>query len=201
MQKSKLFVLPTVASIASLLTGCGSVPVVGTEGNYLPLTTPAADQIRWPHRYQPEKATFFVHNEIEIAAPPQAVWDVLVAAETWPAWYEGASNVKVAGSTNGTLSAGSTFTWRTMDLDFTSTVHEFEPPLRLSWESRKSTIQGYHAWLLVPTPTGTRLVTDESQFGILAWLQGIFIPNKLRKLHDVWLAGIKQRAEASASAS
>jgi hypothetical protein len=42
-------------------------------------------------------------------------------------------------------------------------------------------------------------VTDESQFGILAWLQGIFIPNKLSKLHDASLAAIKVRAEASES--
>lgn len=191
------------ASLASfaVLAGCSSVPRVGEEGNLLP-TAAAPDEIRWPARYEPKDATFFVHNEIEIDAPPQAVWDVLIRAESWPEWYTGASDVKIvdgpgAGEAGGAavLSAGAVFTWTTMDLDFTSTIHEFETPYRLSWESRKSTIQGYHAWLLVPTPRGTRLITDESQHGILAWMQGIFIPNKLRKLHDVWLGQIKRRAE------
>ena len=194
-------VTPIAIACYSLLGGCATVPPAGTPENALdfqPSTPLPADAIRWPARYQPEKATFFVHNEIEIDAPPQAVWDVLIHAESWPSWYEGASDVKVIDSTSGRLTADASFSWRTMDLDFVSKITEFEPPYRLSWESRKSTIQGYHAWLLIPTSRGTRVVTDESQFGMLASLQGVFIPNKLRKLHDVWLANLKQRAEAAA---
>ncbi|HEX8876541.1 MAG TPA: SRPBCC domain-containing protein [Phycisphaerales bacterium] len=193
-------ITPIAIACYALLGGCATVPPAGTPDNPLDLSnsTPIApDAIRWPERYQPSKATFFVHNEIEIDAPPQAVWDVLIQAEAWPSWYEGATDVKVIDAPDGRLTARSSFSWRTMDLDFVSRVTEFDPPYRLSWESRKSTIQGYHAWLLVPTARGTRVITDESQFGMLASLQGIFIPNKLRRLHDIWLSNLKQRAEAS----
>jgi uncharacterized protein YndB with AHSA1/START domain len=171
---------------------------VGEGGNTL-VAGGDPGAVNWPARYRPEEAAFFVHNEIEIAAPPEVVWEELVQAEAWPGWYEGASGVKVQGGEGGRLSAGSSFAWRTMDLDFVSVVTEFDAPRRLSWESRKWAIQGYHAWLLIPTAGGTRLVTDESQHGILAVLQGIFIPTKLSKLHDVWLAQIKARAEERAA--
>ena len=53
----------------------------------------------------------------------------------------------------------------------------------------------------MPTDTGVRVVTEESQHGFLATLQDIFQPNKLRKLHDVWLAELKKLAEAKVQAS
>lgn len=83
-----------------------------------------------------------------------------------------------------------------MGQNFQTRVTEFEPPFRMGWESRKSTIKAYHAWLIVPTENGARVVTEESQYGFLAIMQKIFQPNKLKNLHDVWLAELKTRAEA-----
>jgi len=200
MHRYRFVALPTLATLVSLLTGCGSVPAVGTRDNLLPTGELPPDAIRWPSRYQPEKATFFVSNRIDIQAPPQRVWEVLIDVESWPKWYAGARDLSLASTTPGKLAPNAVLSWNIMDLDFTSTVHEFEPPYRLSWESRKSTIQGYHTWLLIPTEFGTHLVTDESQFGVLAWLQGIFIPKKLSRLHDQTLAQVKQRAEAVGNA-
>jgi uncharacterized protein YndB with AHSA1/START domain len=140
---------------------------------------------------------FFVHNEIEISAPPQVVWDILVQAEEWPKWYLGALNVKVLRPAGSRLAADGVFAWNTMGLDFESQIKEFVPPFRLSWESSKSSIKGYHAWLFIPTDKGCRVVTDESQHGRLAVAQKIFLPNKLRKLHDVWLGELKKKAETA----
>lgn len=160
-----------------------------------PTGLPPAERINWPAAYEPSQTNFYVHNEIEIAAPPEVVWAVLIQAETWPEWYRGAANVKLQNSADGVLGPGAVFTWKTMGLNFVSTVREFEPPTRLSWESVKPSIQGYHAWLIIPTPTGCRLVTDESQTGWLTTMQKIFRPTALHKLHDEWLAQIKRRAE------
>lgn len=154
------------------------------------------EKINWPTAYEPSKSKFFVHNEIEVNAPPQVVWEILMAAESWPEWYKGAQNVVVRPGSNGVLKENSVFTWKTMGLDFESTVKEFVPHSRLSWESKKKSIQGYHAWLIVPTESGCKVITDESQNGWLTFFEKIFQPNKLRKLHDVWLLEIKRRAEA-----
>ncbi len=154
------------------------------------------ETIHWPEEYDPDDASFFIHNAIDINASPETVWNILIQAETWPEWYEGASNVKLQKG-HKELAADSVFTWTTMGLDFVSTIKEFEPHVRLSWESDKWSIQGYHGWLIIPTEAGCRLITDESQNGLLTYAQLLFQPNKLHRLHDVWLAEIKAKAEAA----
>jgi hypothetical protein len=49
--------------------------------------------------------------------------------------------------------------------------------------------------LIIPNENGCLLITDEVQKGTLAKLQKIFLPNKLRKLHDVWLGEFKAKSE------
>ena len=83
--------------------------------------------INWPAEYEPSKAKFFVHNKIDVNAPPEVVWQLLIQAEKWPEWYEGASNVRLSGSQNGLLEDGSVFTWKTMGLNFESTIKKFVP--------------------------------------------------------------------------
>lgn len=156
-----------------------------------------AQKINWPANYEPGKSKFFVHNEIDIKASPAAVWAVLIATKKWETYYKGASKVAFVNNPGNDLDAQTVFTWKTMGLDFESTIKEFVPNERLSWESRKKSIQGYHAWLIVPTETGCKLITDESQNGWLTFFEKTFQPKKLRRLHDDWLAQIKQIAEAN----
>lgn len=63
-------------------------------------------QINWPAEYVPGKSKFFVHNEINVAAPPAAVWELLMDAEAWPEWYEGARDVSILND-EPTLSSSS----------------------------------------------------------------------------------------------
>jgi uncharacterized protein YndB with AHSA1/START domain len=211
-------VVGSVAALFGFAAGCASPPRVGHPENPLPTAAVRPDAIRWPAQYRPDDAGFFVHNEIHVKAPPSVVWEELIRAEAWPSWYEGASNVRIppyvlpggapasvqsvghAAHANGerVLYPESIFTWRTMDWDFTSKVTEFDAPHRLAWESRKSNIKGYHAWLIVPTADGCKVVTEESQHGFLTLMQKIFVPNELRGFHDVWLAALKERSEARA---
>lgn len=143
--------------------------------------------INWPEEYEPQHAKFFVSNEVFINASAEKIWNILIEAETWPNWYEGASNVKLLSSDYGTLESKSVFTWKTMGMNFKSTITEFEPPHRLSWESEKRSIKGYHAWLIIPVENGCRVITDESQHGFLTFFEKTFQPRKLHRLHDTWL--------------
>lgn len=189
-------------AFVTFFSACSSVPTIGDPSNVLVRGGAAPDKINWPEKYKPENATFAVSNSVDIKAPPQVVWDIIVQAETWPSWYKGATNVRVLNASDGKLKADSAFNWQTMGQDFTSKIYEFDPPYRLSWESRKSTIQGYHAWLIVPTASGgVRLISDESMNGFLASMQALFLPNKLAELHDLWLAEIKKKAEATTAAA
>ncbi|MEM8982989.1 MAG: SRPBCC domain-containing protein [Pseudomonadota bacterium] len=183
-----LFAMVLLGQIA----GCASIDRRVAAANAAP------GEIHWPDEYAPEAAPFFVHHQIEIAAPPNVVWGVLIEAETWPTWYEGAADVSVQGAADE-LRADSVFHWKTMGLRFESRVAEFEPPTRLSWESKHRFIAGYHAWLLLPKDGGTLLITDESMGGFLAYMQRIFLPNRLNQWHENWLQQIKRRAESRAA--
>ena len=172
--------------------GCATI----SQQEHLEASRRAPGEIAWPDEYLPEEAPWFLHNRIDIAAPPEVVWDVLVTADAWPTWYEGASDVQLPdGATR--LSDGMKFRWKTMGQSFTTTTKEFQPPYRMGWESRKNTIRAYHAWLIVPTKFGCTVITDEAQHGLLTTLQRVFQPNKLHRLHDRWLRELKARAEAA----
>jgi uncharacterized protein YndB with AHSA1/START domain len=194
--------IPTfILAICCGLSACASIPQVGTPENRIQQQSVRPDQINWPDKYRLEDATFTVKNSIEINAPPQVIWDILIDANSWSDWYVGAKNVRLPSSSknpqsDGLLREDTVFSWKTMGQNFQTRVTEFEPPFRMGWESRKSTIKAYHAWLIVPTENGARVVTEESQYGFLAVMQKIFQPNKLKNLHDVWLAELKTRAEA-----
>jgi uncharacterized protein YndB with AHSA1/START domain len=153
--------------------------------------------VNWPAAFAPEKTNFFVHNEIEINADPQKVWTILLKAKDWPAWYSGAEDVNFGTPADSVLTASTVFTWKTMGLNFVSTVKEFVPAQRLSWQSDKKSIQGYHAWLIIPTAKGCKLITEESQKGWLTFFEKTFQPRKLFNLHQYWLELIKQKAEST----
>lgn len=159
--------------------------------------SPADTTINWPEAYAPEDARFYVQNAIDINASPEAVWAILMDAEAWPEWYEGAKDVQVITTEDGQLHQDAVMRWKTMGLRFESTIMEFEAPYRLGWESKKSSIRGYHAWLIIPTATGCRVLTEESQRGWLTLMERIFQPKKLHRLHDEWLEGLKAKAEAT----
>jgi ribosome-associated toxin RatA of RatAB toxin-antitoxin module len=191
----KRFLTAAAAMLAlGLLGACSTSTPRGSAEQAL--TRPAAERIRWPERYRPDKALFFVHNEIEIQAPPQVVWAILQDVEAWPQWYSGAKDIKLIGSKSGKLEAAGAFTLNTMGLKFIAQVKEFEPPYRLATENRKLVIQGYHAWLIVPTKTGCKFITDESFRGFLAVMQRTFIPNKLHRLHEEFVVELKRKAES-----
>jgi uncharacterized protein YndB with AHSA1/START domain len=151
--------------------------------------------INWPEKYQPSKSSFFVHNEIYINAPSGVVWQLLLDAERWPQWYVGAKNVKYIDSSTKRLADGIVFNWNTMGFGFTSTIKEFVPERSLCWESVKRNIKGYHAWLIIPTDSGCRVITDETQNGWLTFFEKTFQPAKLKRLHDVWLKSLKEQSE------
>jgi hypothetical protein len=183
-----------LAASALLLASCATSTPNGAKQQAL--NRPVKERINWPERYRPDISTFFVHNEIEVAALPEVVWDILQDVESWPEWYVGATDIKLIDAKSGKLERDGAFTLHTMGMNFIARVREFVPPYRLATENRKLVIQGYHAWLIVPTESGCKLITDESFRGPLGLMQGTFIPNKLHRLHQIFLEELKKQAEA-----
>ncbi|MFN4145899.1 MAG: SRPBCC domain-containing protein [Runella sp.] len=154
-----------------------------------------AENISWPIQYEPSRSRFYVHNQIQINATPETVWKHLVDALRWESWYEGAKNVVFVNPKDTLLEANVAFQWHTMGLRFESKIQQFEPFRLLAWESKKKSIQGYHVWLIVPTDTGCKVITDESQNGWLTFFEKTFQGKKLQRLHDIWLTELKNKSE------
>lgn len=157
---------------------------------------PQTNLVVWPDEFNPEKASWYINNEIEIYAEPEVVWNILIDARQWHTFYKGVqSPVEYLDSTANCLRNGLSFKMHTMGLHLIPQIKEFVPNERMAWEVRRRNLTAYHAWVIVPTAKGCRLITPEAQNGFLTFLQKLFQPNKLLKLHDVWLQAIKNRAE------
>jgi uncharacterized protein YndB with AHSA1/START domain len=157
----------------------------------------AENKIQWPEKFNPKVSDFYVHNEIEVNARPEQVWQLLIQAKNWINWYDGIQNIKFEDSAQQNLAKDSKVFWNSMGQRLNNTVTEFVPNERLAWTFKEDKIQGHHAWIIIPTETGCKVITDESQTGKLAKLQKIFLPRKLMKQHDKWLRLLKQEAEKS----
>lgn len=157
---------------------------------------PTTNLVVWPDEFNPEKAKWYVYNEIEIAAKPEVVWNILIDAKKWHTFYKGIeSPVEYLDTTATTLRKGLAFKMHTMGLHLVPVMKEFVPNERMAWEVRRGNLTAYHAWVIVPTDHGCRLITPEAQNGFLTFLQKVFQPNKLLNLHEHWLEVIKDSAE------
>lgn len=163
---------------------------------------PTTNLVVWPDEFNPSKAKWYVYNEIEINAKPEVVWDILIDAKKWHTFYNGAqSPVEFMDATASTLKNGLQFKFHTMGLKLKPVMKEFVPNERMAWEVRRHNLTGYHAWVIVPSDNGCRLITAEGQNGFLTTMQKWFQPNKLLKLHDKWIRLIKERAEVGIKSS
>jgi hypothetical protein len=159
---------------------------------------PTTNCVAWPEEFNPLEANWFVYNEIEINAKPEVVWRILIEAKKWHTFYKGVeSPVTYLDTAATTLRNGLSFTLHTMGLQLTPVIKEFVPNERMAWEVRRGNLTAYHAWVLVPTANGCRLITPEAQNGFLTTMQKVFLPNKLLNLHEHWLMVIKARAEGT----
>jgi hypothetical protein len=149
--------------------------------------------IRWPERYAPSRAPVHVSNEIDAPVPPEAAWAWLVAAPLWPSWYPNASNVVLAGGALE-LALGVSFNWRTFGVGIRSTVVEFEPCEQIAWNAFGLGVDAYHAWEITPTAGGSRILTEETQYGFAARAGAVLFPKRMWKGHQLWLERLAAQA-------
>jgi hypothetical protein len=104
------------------------------------------------------------------------------------------------------LAFGTHFKWKTGFLNpdtkkataFGATVDckvvEFLPPKRLAYEFQMASGGGYQAWLIEKTGGGCRVITEETQRGLLARLLKALAPDRMLKQHQLWLEALRDNA-------
>lgn len=194
----------------ALLKGSAAVTTIGaigasrmafSWGNETPAMEEQAQipdpRIVWPPEHLPASSRVFAQNAIDIAAEPKTVWSRLIDCVKWPSWYRHCSDVSVLRG-GPLLGADSQFRFKTLGYYFEPEVVTYRPYQMLIW-SAKGPIgtSGSHAWYIEPTSSGCRVITEESQIGLLLLFVGSRTRRTLLKSHQEWLHGLKELAEST----
>jgi hypothetical protein len=147
--------------------------------------------VKWPDGLSPAENPINVSNEIELSVPPSFVWAKLIKAPLWPDWYRNADEVFLVGN-GDELFEGARFTWRTFGIRLDSVVLEFIPQERIAWLATAPGVRAYHAWLITPQGLGCRVLTEETQSGLVARLGRLVFPGRMEMWHQRWLEGLAQ---------
>jgi uncharacterized protein YndB with AHSA1/START domain len=113
-----------------------------------------------------EAAPVVSRSEIEIAATPDAIWDVLTAFGDWPSWLRDVKSMSIEGP----VAPGTVFRWRAGPGTITSTIQLVDRPRRIAWTGRTLGIKAIHFWHFEARDGGTFVRTEESYEGLVARL-------------------------------
>ena len=109
------------------------------------------------------------HVEVDVPAPPEAVWAVLTDTERYAEWNP--TQVKVVGE--HVEGARVTATFAPPDgapLEIGMNVVEVDPPRLLRQSGGTPGVLTFdHRWILEPTDAGTRVIQHEEDGGIGMW--------------------------------
>jgi uncharacterized protein YndB with AHSA1/START domain len=134
-------------------------------------------------------------REVQIAALPEVVWDVLTGFEQWPDWNPDVKSM----SLEGPVAPGSEFRWKAGPGTIVSTLEQVDRPSYLRWRGRTLSIKAMHEWWFEPSNGGTRVETEESFSGFLARLFRGSLQKTLDDSTESGLAHLKRESERRAA--
>src|SRR5205085_2632491 len=104
--------------------------------------------------------------------------------------------VRIVSGPAPVLGIGSHFRWTVLNVPVATTVEECDPPFRLAWSGTGLGAAAYHSWDLEPTPRGCRVITEETQRGVIPSLARVVLRPLLRFTQERWLAALARVAAA-----
>jgi uncharacterized protein YndB with AHSA1/START domain len=149
---------------------------------------------RWPDEARPEVSPIYSRHAVDVAASPEAVFALLTHAERWPEWYSQCTSVRIVSGPAPALGLGTHFRWTVLGVPVATTVEECDPPHRLAWSGTGLGAAAYHSWDVEPTATGCRVITEETQRGLLPSLTRVLLRRLLRFTQERWLAALAAAA-------
>jgi carbon monoxide dehydrogenase subunit G len=136
-------------------------------------------------------------REIDVAAPPDVVWEVLTDFDRWQEWNPEVKSM----SFEGPLAPGAMFRWKAGPGTIVSTVEEVDRPRYIRWRGRTLSISAIHEWRFEGRHDGTHVETDESFSGMLARLLRGSLQKQLDRALEGGLEHLKHEAERRAAAA
>lgn len=160
------------------------------------------DKVKWPRQYDPRHSAIYALNDIDVKAPPEVVWKLLVDAEHWSSYFPPEDQVKILTGEKE-LAFGTKWSRVTVGFPMSLVVTEFEPFRRLAWST---TVDGdetgssaYHGWVITPTDEGCHVLSEETQQGPFFLEElGRKNPGALYRYHQDWAERLARAAETEA---
>ncbi|GGL14805.1 hypothetical protein Sme01_18710 [Sphaerisporangium melleum] len=158
------------------------------------------DKVNWPKQYDPKASAIYALNDIDVQAPPEVVWKLLVDAENWSSYFPSEDQVKIL-SGESELALGTRYSRVTVGFPMSLNVTECEPFSRLAWETvvdgDETGSSAYHGWVITPTNDGCHVLTEETQQGPFFLEElGRKQPGALYRYHQDWVERLARAAEA-----
>jgi hypothetical protein len=130
-------------------------------------------------------------GEIEIAADPETVWDVLTRFEAWPEWNPDVKSVAIEGE----VAEGTQFRWKSGPGTITSTLQQVERPRLIAWKGQSFGLDAFHVWRLEGVNGATLVRTEETFDGLVARLFRRPLRKTLNRALETGLRHLKAEAE------
>lgn len=147
-------------------------------------------------KFDPHLAPVNVQNERIIDATPERIWGVLIKAADWPKWYPNSRSVHIEGG-GPNLYPEAKFSWITFGVCLRSVVKEFPPYERIAWTATFVGVDAYHAWQIERIGQGSRIITEETQYGWLARAANHLMPSRMYDGHQLWLERLAREVESA----
>jgi hypothetical protein len=152
---------------------------------------------RWPDEARPERSPVYSRHSVDIAASPESVFAWLTHAERWPEWYSQCSSVRIVSGPAPAIGIGTRFRWTVLGVPVVTVVEECDPPRRLAWSGTGLGAAAYHTWDIEPAPSGCRVVTEETQRGVIPSLTRVLLRRLLYFTQQRWLAALAAVASSA----
>jgi hypothetical protein len=137
----------------------------------------------------------FTEDIIEIAAPPQLVWDVFTDVEHWPEWT--ASVTSLIGLDGPGLDVGKRFAIKQPGMQkLVWQVTAINPGSSWTWVQRSPGVLVTARHDVTAGPGGGTLVRQQlDQRGVLGAFVGWLMANKTKRFLELEARGLKARSE------
>jgi hypothetical protein len=136
-----------------------------------------------------QEAALVSASSVEIEAPVEAVWAVIVALRDWRTWAPGVEMPDLAE-----VAPDISFRWRLNGVPILSTIGVVDLGRELNWTGAFLWFRAVERYVLEPLgPTRTRVTLGESMAG--AVLPLFYSSRRMQAKHERWLAAFKRRVE------
>lgn len=136
-----------------------------------------------------------VEEIVEIAAPPEKVWEILADVENWPTWTASTTSVRLTRL--GPLGVGSTVEIKQPRLPkVVWTVTALDLGRSFTWEARTPGVHSVGEHAITPSATGSTVRLAFAQTGPLGSLLSLPMAPLIRSYVHTEATGLKTYSES-----